>query len=555
MSTIFGFILEKICELKYTDENIVNIYRFLFRGGVKVGQRYAFFKTLNFFIEKKGYFILNLFSIVIGARLFFQMDETNHQVLAAIFAILFFLTSYFRKQQKLFYPLITTSILLFTVLAILSDLDFYTLVSIGNEMLILCAFLFPNPFSNLLIGAVLTSLLLTYHDTLSFYFIRGSMIELAVDAVFYSIFAYLIRYLFKKKLDLQESEKRNQLLLSMLPRPFIIHQDGVINFFNHEALKLVGGEKIEDALGKSIFQFILPEYHEIAIKRIQETSVTQGQNIPVELKIAKLNGEIIDIETTAAPFLYNGKLSILTLMRDITDAKNQKEELLQKSDKLSLVGQLAAGIAHEIRNPLTSLRGFIQLLQYKTEENKDYCDIMLSELDRINLIVGEFLVLAKPHMTQYSTKEMNPLVQHVVTLIGTQAIMNNIHIDYKFAPNLPLISCEENQLKQVIINLIKNAIEAMPNGGTIHVETGKHDDDHIFIEIADEGIGLSEEMIEKLGEPFYTTKEHGTGLGLMVCYRIIENHFGEMIVNSELNKGTTFRILLPTQAQTNLVTA
>jgi PAS domain S-box-containing protein len=523
--------------------------------GVKnVDQRSKVIQYLNILLETKGSLMLHIFCACIGIRVFFEMNSINHILLAITFFIVLLLASFFKKSTMLFYPLITASILLFTLIAILAKMDFYTLLSLANNFLIVAAFLFPNPFSIIFVGAVYIGLLLTYQDSLSIYFLKGSVIGLAINTIFYSIFAYLIRYLYKKKGELQESEKNNQLLLSLLPDPLVIHQEGKMVFVNQEGLKLFGASKMEDVRGMSILQYIHSDYHDAITERIGQTYSAMESKTPMEIKITNLHQEVIDIETTGVAINYNGKPAILTIARDITAIKSQTDELMRKSDKLSLVGQLAAGIAHEIRNPLTSLRGFIQLLQYKSKDNKEYCDIMLSELDRINLIVGEFLILAKPHMVQFNDKDINQIIRHVVTLIGSQAIINNIHLDHKLANNLPTISCEENQLKQVIINLIKNAIEAMPKGGTITVETGMHDEDHLFIRVTDEGYGIPKEMLNKLGEPFYTTKDQGTGLGLMVCYRIIENHFGELRVQSEVNQGTTFEILLKTSiSNTELV--
>ncbi|HLO12120.1 MAG TPA: ATP-binding protein [Pseudoneobacillus sp.] len=507
-------------------------------------QRTKAMHYLNDIIEKKGSLILNLFCFAIGMRVFFEMSDLDYKIIAIIFTATLFLASFYRKKSLLFYPLITTSTLLLTILIIFSKLDFFTLLSLANNFLIISAFLLPNPFANILFGAVFTSLLLTYQDSLSFYFIKGSIIGVAVNTVFYSLFAYLIRYLYQKKVELQESEKNNQLLLNLLPDPLTIHQNGQIIFVNNEALRLMGAASHKELVGKSLLSFIQPEYHEAVLKRMASIHSESQSNIPLEVKVKNFKQDIIDIEVTGVPINYQGSPAILTIARDITAIKTQTAELIQQSDKLSLVGQLAAGIAHEIRNPLTSLRGFIQLLQYKSEENKDYCHIMLSELDRINLIVGEFLILAKPHMVKFSQKDINSIIRHVGTLIGTQAIINNIHVDYQLAKGLPYISCEENQLKQVIINLIKNAIEAMPDGGTIKVETGKYDENNIFIRVIDEGKGIPSDKLAKLGEPFYTTKENGTGLGLMVCYKIIENHLGQLNVHSELNEGTTFEIIL-----------
>jgi signal transduction histidine kinase len=246
--------------------------------------------------------------------------------------------------------------------------------------------------------------------------------------------------------------------------------------------------------------------------------------------------------------VIGGQEAVLSIGKDITERKEQTERLLQKSEKLALVGQMAAGIAHEIRNPLTSIKGFVQL--FKSDQlREEYYDIVLAELERINIIVGEFLVLAKPTVAVFKETDVRILIKDVVTLINTQSILNNVQIFVEFDRDLPMVSCEENQLKQVILNLLKNAIEAMPQGGNIDVQVKEKEEGKISIQIIDQGIGIPKERIATLGEPFYTTKEKGTGLGLMTCYKIIESHNGELNIQSKVNVGTTIEVILPTITQ------
>lgn len=236
----------------------------------------------------------------------------------------------------------------------------------------------------------------------------------------------------------------------------------------------------------------------------------------------------------------------LMMVRDITE-KKEMEEQLRKSDTLNAVGQLAAGIAHEIRNPMTALKGFIQLLQGSIgndyEQYNTYFHVIMSELKRIESIVTEFLVLAKPQAIHYERGDVAKIMQETVDLLSVQATMHNIQIEATYE-QVPPIYCEPRQLKQVFINILKNAIEVMPNGGTITVSV-EHVGDDIRIAIRDEGSGIPKDKIKKLGAPFYTTKERGTGLGLMVSYKIIEEHHGRIDVESEVGVGTTFYITLP----------
>ncbi|WP_045518324.1 ATP-binding protein [Neobacillus niacini] len=373
-----------------------------------------------------------------------------------------------------------------------------------------------------------------------------------VDFLIFTTIAWLVgwqydraRFLGKKARDSEESYRK---LIDSLPNAVIIHQDNQVIYVNKEAVSMVGAKRKEEVIGTSIFNHIFPEYKERLLERLKQVKKEKLPLTNIEYKFIKLDGSVFVFEGSSMFITFGGKEAILSIGKDITERKEQTEQLLQKSEKLALLGQMAAGIAHEIRNPLTSIKGFIQL--FKTEKHQvEYYDIVLSELDRINDIVGEFLVLAKPTAAVFAEKDVKELIKDVVTLINTQSILNNVQIFVEFEFDLPKISCEENQLKQVFLNLLKNAIEAMPNGGTIDVRVNVREEGKISIQIIDQGVGIPKERIPTLGEPFYTTKEKGTGLGLMTCYKIIESHNGQLTIDSEVNEGTTIEIILPTITQ------
>ncbi|MBO9597006.1 MAG: two-component sensor histidine kinase [Cohnella sp.] len=229
--------------------------------------------------------------------------------------------------------------------------------------------------------------------------------------------------------------------------------------------------------------------------------------------------------------------------------RNRKETAIginrvrQQSEKLTMAGTLAAAIAHEIRNPITILRGFIQL--HKTA-SKAHTDIMLTEIDRINGIIDELLVLAKPEEGEYARRELRPLLLSVHTLLNPQAILHNVQLIDQYSSQLQSIEvvCVENKLKQVFINVIKNAIEAMPDGGEIKVAVAT-DEGWVSIELSDDGPGIPQEMLERIGQPFISTKEKGTGLGLMVCQTILEDHGGTMLFQNQSSGGALVTIKLP----------
>ncbi|MES5266766.1 ATP-binding protein [Priestia megaterium] len=344
----------------------------------------------------------------------------------------------------------------------------------------------------------------------------------------------------------RESEYNYKQLIETLPETILIHNQNTILYVNKAGENMLGAQRKSEILGKSIHDLIYSNYYqELATRRLKQLLEKSILSSNVEQKLLRLDGKIIFVEVSSRVIIFEGKEAILSTVKDVTDKRKETEILLQKSEKLALIGQMAAGIAHEIRNPLTSIKGFIQLFKSKYKSEEEHFNLVLSELERINLIVGEFLVLAKPTARAFKEKEITSLLKDVVMLINAQAIMNNIQIFLECEPDIPPVICEENQLKQVFVNILKNAIEAMPNGGIIDVKIKKKEKNRVSIYFIDQGLGIQEDRLLTLGEPFYTTKEKGTGLGLMVSYKIVESHDGELKISSKVNRGTTVEVILP----------
>jgi signal transduction histidine kinase len=242
---------------------------------------------------------------------------------------------------------------------------------------------------------------------------------------------------------------------------------------------------------------------------------------------------------------------LVIIGRDITTLR-QTEERLNRTEKLSVVGELSASVAHEIRNPLTSLKGFVQLLQMEDNKHQDYYQIMLDELNRINHIVGELLLLAKPQHLKYSKLAIQKILNDVISLLAVEASLYNVQIESTFPKEDIILECEPNQLKQLFINLIKNSIEASNSDSKISISLDRIEQDKIAITVKDDGCGISKERLQKIGEPFYSSKEKGTGLGLTVSYKIVQSHNGSIIFDSEIGCGTTVNITLPVVQDTSL---
>jgi two-component system sporulation sensor kinase A len=343
---------------------------------------------------------------------------------------------------------------------------------------------------------------------------------------------------------LRESESKYRLIAENTSDLIVVlGVDGVVEYASpsHETML---GYGLSHYQGCNVSDLVHPDDVPNVVASFAEMIRTKRPR-EVVCRYAKIDESWVFLEARGMPvFDDQGDVqSVVVVARDITE-RRKTEAILRKSDKLSVVGQLAAGVAHEIRNPLTAIKGFVQLLHERNHDAGNYYEIILSELDRIEFIIGEFLVLAKPQSVKFQQRDIRALLQSIIALLETQAILNNVQILTDIAEHIPDIECEESQLKQVFVNVLKNSIESMPNGGKVFIHVDM-DDDMVLISIADQGCGIPPERLYMLGEPFYTTKEKGTGLGLMVSYRIIEDHQGSLSFKSEVDQGTLVEVRLP----------
>jgi two-component system CheB/CheR fusion protein len=264
---------------------------------------------------------------------------------------------------------------------------------------------------------------------------------------------------------------------------------------------------------------------------------------PIEKDIQILNGKWFRIKIL--PFLtfdFINQGVVITFV-DITELKNARMPELHTTEVLTAVGLLAAGIAQDIRNPLTTLKGYTKML-VPDSDKKEYIEIMSSELEQIEAITDELLILARPQKLHFEKTDVLLILQEVMIRSEPEAVINGVDIISKFADQVPLIQCVPNQIKLVFSNILKNGIEAMPEGGNLFVKVKVDADESVIISFSDTGIGIPKNEIDKLGDIFYTTKKEGLGLGLLISYKIIENHHGHISIKSTPNKGTLVEITL-----------
>jgi len=224
------------------------------------------------------------------------------------------------------------------------------------------------------------------------------------------------------------------------------------------------------------------------------------------------------------------------------------QQQIDQSEKLAVLGQLSAGIAHEIGNPLASISSVVQLLQRKSKDDStsEYIALLRENIDRISKIVRELVDFSRPPKYEESFVDITGIIKTGIGIVKYDKRVKNINFETQLSPELPRIRAVADQLLQVFVNIMINALDAVKGEGTIIVKS-RNDDEFIFIDICDNGCGMTEEVMEKIFEPFFTTKEvgKGTGLGLSVSYGIVKKFNGDIKVTSRVDKGSCFKIIIP----------
>lgn len=276
----------------------------------------------------------------------------------------------------------------------------------------------------------------------------------------------------------------------------------------------------------------------VAENRINIDELALGK--PEEYQVRTKQGEIRDWLVSKAQLQFDGEECILLASIDRTLSKHLEKEI-SRLDRLNLVGEIAASIGHEIRNPLTTVRGFLQLFQRRNKYllDKENIDLMIAELDRANSIITEFLSLAKDRKISLKFHCLNKIIAELYQLIYATSVSEGIEI-FLEQKSIPDVFVDDNEIRQLILNLTQNAREAMIEGGKIIISTCLINE-NVVLAIKDTGKGIPPEILEKLGTPFLTTKENGTGLGLAVCYRIAERNNAKIEVETDAT-GTTFSV-------------
>ncbi len=371
-------------------------------------------------------------------------------------------------------------------------------------------------------------------------YLMGSILVVLGAGALYFIFIVQNYYLVDRSLARMKTYTEN-VVESMADGLVSIDNERKIVTLNRRAGELLGageenlrGVEISKALGQNINRLLKgPE----AIIRGQEIEVENslGKRIPLSLSAAPVKDEL------------GREMGSVLLLRDLREIRDLQEKV-RRTEHLASLGRLAAGVAHEIRNPLSSIRGFAQLFlgRLKGREEEGYAAIMVKEVDRLNRVITDLLDFARPKEPRREPYSLEETLEHSLTLLAPELAKKGVAIEKEYEPGIPAVFIDHDQLSQAFLNLLLNSLESIEGGGKIRITLkGTRERSEVEVAIADTGRGIPSEDLEKIFEPFFSTKRKGTGLGLAIVHQIIENHGGTIAVESQEGMGTTFRITLP----------
>ncbi|MGD8212760.1 MAG: ATP-binding protein, partial [Desulfobacterales bacterium] len=386
-------------------------------------------------------------------------------------------------------------------------------------------------------------------DILHALIMASILVVLGTGGLFF-IFVIQNYYLIDRTLE-QTQDFTRQIVTSMANGLLSIDREAKVTTYNPSAIQLLdlGTNKLEETNFRTIIDF--------QDTGINETLESCRTVMDVEITHRRRNGERIPLSISATPILGDDDVcsGAVIVLRDLREIK-QLENKVKRAEKMAAIGELAAGVAHEIRNPLSSIRGFSKYLQHFLKNNpqeQEYTKTMISEVDRVNSVVTNLLTFARPMDVVRTVTNVEELIKKAVSLTKQDATSKNVGITVAVpvavqTPGNDFL-LDENQMLQVLLNLLLNAIQAVGSHGQIEIGCSiDTENDKLEIWIEDDGIGVPGEKMSKIFEPFFTTREKGTGLGLSIVHKIVENHGGEIMLQSpplSKNRGCRFTIIIP----------
>ncbi|WP_047152810.1 ATP-binding protein [Aneurinibacillus tyrosinisolvens] len=342
------------------------------------------------------------------------------------------------------------------------------------------------------------------------------------------------------KIDLKDIDFQ-QLVECSLNAIWVIGEEGKILYCNKACLELLKLSSAQEILYKNLYVFLPYDIHDICKERLKGVLEKEEAIELFEAKMIRNDGKVIDVEVRTVPYYFKDKVLAQVIIQDITQRKIT-ERLLKDREKLASIGQIAAGIAHEIKNPLTSVKGFLQLL--KESHPHRYLETMETELEQAFDTLDNFLQVSKPNLQDEPFIPVN-LCKELTSLLSLfQQRLYNVQIEIDLKDSERKVMGKRNLFLKAFFNLIKNALEAIQDKGKIRIEH-YYKDEYIHIKVSDTGVGIPEDELKMLGTPFFSNKSDGTGLGLTQVFTTVHEHAGNISIQSTIGKGTSFHIQLP----------
>lgn len=342
---------------------------------------------------------------------------------------------------------------------------------------------------------------------------------------------------------LREIRAFNDILIDSLPVGLIATDgNGLIRTINGAAEKIVGIDS-DGAVGKMPEQMLHPDLAEM----LTSAGNPSLESASRECSIADVEGKLRHLLLTVRPVGGSGEDSgDVLLVQDMTELRGLEDQL-KRSERLAALGKMAAGVAHELRNPLSSIKGLAVLLKTKVTgdvQGSETADVLVGEVERLNRSIGELLDYARPEKLDLVEVDLAGLLRRTIALVGIDAESQGVSLLTDFDPDHCSVHVDEDRIMQVFLNILLNGIQAMEEGGTIRIST-RLTNGNVRCLIEDNGMGIGDEDLPRIFDPYFTTKNDGTGLGLAISAKIVEEHGGNIGITSTLGSGTQVKVELP----------
>jgi two-component system sensor kinase FixL len=363
---------------------------------------------------------------------------------------------------------------------------------------------------------------------------------------------------------LRQSEERYRNLVEHAPDAVFVTHDNQIVYTNDAGVRLLGGAGRKEIMGRDLLDFIHPDYRAAARLRTEQITAENKASPLAEFQVVRLDGELADVEMIGMPCVYDGLPAVQRVVRDVSDRKRAQEKARQHLAELAhmmrlrMMGELMSEVSHEINQPLYAISNFAAASLNRLHspqagsapsEVTGWLEQIAAQATRAGEIIRRIGRFVRKSPAKLVTADVNEIVKSVIDLLSVDGRLDAVDLRLDLADDAPPVCVDRIQVEQVLVNLLRNALEAMANNPAAHrqlgVRTKRHSSEYVEVVVSDNGPGLPPEQLNRLFEPFFTTKSEGMGMGLSISHSIIEAHGGRLEVLANPDRGLTFHFTLP----------